>query len=354
MTGPVVACSGVSKSYGGVVAVEEVDLRLEPAEILSILGPSGCGKTTLLRLIAGFEAVDGGEITIHGRPVSSPAVHDSPDLRNVGMVFQENALFPHLTVAQNVSFGLRDLPRTERDRRLAEVLEVVRLRGKEARYPHELSGGEQQRVAVARTLAPRPVVMLLDEPFSNLDATMRSELREEVEHILRSNDVAAVFVTHDREEAFAMADRIAVMRAGRFEQTGSPDVIYRAPETPFVATISGISDLLPGVVRDGRVVTDIGKFAWTNEGSPYAEGTEVELVVQADDFQVFPDANGKSVLASREFRGDETILRVRIPSGKQLRCRQRPVSTLATGDRVTLALSRPSPFVAFQRPAAAP
>ena len=354
MSVPVVTCEGVTKSYGGTVAVDGIDLRLEPAAILAILGPSGCGKTTLLRLIAGFESVDRGEISIHGRLVSSAAVHDPPNLRNVGTVFQENALFPHLTVAQNVSFGLRGMARSERERRLGEMLEVVRLQGKETSYPHELSGGEQQRVAVARTLAPRPVVMLLDEPFSNLDATMRSEMRREIEEILRSNEVTAVFVTHDREEAFAVADRIVVMRAGRFEQTGSPDAIHRAPATPFVATIAGICDLLAGVVRDGRVVTDVGRFAWTNDGPRYAEGTEVELVVQADDFQAFPDANGKSVLASREFRGDETILRVRTPTGNTLRCRQRPVSTMGAGDRVTLALSRANPFVAFQHSGGVP
>ena len=354
MSAPVVQCEGVTKSYGIVAAVDRVSFALEQGEILSILGPSGCGKTTLLRLIAGFETLDEGEMRIGGRPVSWASGHVPSEHRHVGMVFQEYALFPHMTVAQNVSFGLRAMPKEDRGRRLAEVIRVVRLDGLEQRYPHELSGGEQQRVALARTLAPRPVVMLLDEPFSNLDATMRSEMRGEVEAILRSNEVTAVFVTHDREEAFAMADRIAVMRDGRFDQIGSPDDIYRSPATPFVARIAGMCDFLSGEVRDGRVVTELARVAWTNEGAPYPEGTLVNLLVQADDFQVFPDASGNSVLVSREFRGDETILLVKTPSGATLRCRQRPYSLLASGTRVTLVPSRAEPFVAFARSAGPP
>ena len=229
---PVVRCSGVTKRYGAVAAVEGLSFALQPGEILSILGPSGSGKTTVLRLIAGFESPDRGEIQIQGRVVSGPAVHVPPNRRNVGMVFQEYALFPHLTVAQNVSFGLRRMSRQERGRRLAEVLALARLGGLEERYPHELSGGQQQRVALARTIAPRPVTVLLDEPFSNLDAGMRRRLRQEVTDILRAHTIATVFVTHDREEAFAMADRIGVMNDGHLEQLDTPDRIYTRRPPP--------------------------------------------------------------------------------------------------------------------------
>ena len=232
MSGYIVECTDVTKRFGSVLAVDGLGFVLGPGEILSILGPSGSGKTTMLRLIAGFESLDTGEISVQGKLVSAPTVHSPADRRSVGMVFQEYALFPHLTVAQNVSFGLQELRSRERRTRLTEVLELVRLAGLEDRFPHELSGGQQQRVALARTLAPRPVTVLLDEPFSNLDAGMRSEMRREVESILRENSIATVFVTHDREEAFAMADRIGVMKDGHLDQLDTPDVVYHSPATP--------------------------------------------------------------------------------------------------------------------------
>ena len=203
MSAPVVECIGLSKRYGEAQAVDGVSFALGRGETVSILGPSGCGKTTTLRMIAGFEAPDAGEIRILGELVSGPGVHVQPDQRNVGMVFQEYALFPHKTVEENVSFGLNRLGPQERALRTREVIDLVRLPGLERRYPHELSGGQQQRVALARTIAPRPAAALMDEPFSNLDAGMRQEMRREVQGILGENGTAAIFVTHDREEASA-------------------------------------------------------------------------------------------------------------------------------------------------------
>ncbi len=344
---PVVRCSGVTKRYGAVAAVDDLSFALQPGEILSILGPSGSGKTTVLRLIAGFESPDRGEIRIQGRVVSGPAVHVPPNRRNVGMVFQEYALFPHLTVAQNVSFGLRRMSRQERERRLAEVLGLVRLGGLEDRYPHELSGGQQQRVALARTIAPRPITVLLDEPFSNLDAGMRRRLRQEVADILRAHTIATVFVTHDREEAFAMADRIGVMNDGRLEQLDTPDRIYHAPATPFVAQLAGTCDFLPGEVRDGVVVTEIGNVPYASADGPFPEASPVDLLVHPDDLQVLPHPEGTAVIHAREFRGGETILVVRLPSGATVRCRQRASTTLTPGAAVTLVPDRASAFVAF-------
>lgn len=345
---PVVECISVTRRFGEVLAVDRASLALQPGEVLAILGPSGCGKTTLLRLIAGFEAVDQGEVWVQGKLASSPSFHLPPERRNVGMVFQEYALFPHLTVAQNVAFGLRKLPRQECQRRLAEVLELVRLRGLEKRYPHELSGGQQQRVALARTLAPRPVTLLLDEPFSNIDASLRSQMRQEVEGILREHGTATIFVTHDRDEAFAMADRVAVMREGRLEQIDTPEAIYHRPADPFVARMAGTCDFLPGEVRGASVVTDLGMLPWTSGNGTYPDGTRVELLVRAEDFQVLPDPQGRCVVVAREFRGDETLLVVRTPSGVTLRCRQRSYSTLPVGARVTLARTRALPFVSFK------
>ena len=348
MTPPVVRCSGVGKRFGEIVAVEDVTFDLAQGEILAILGPSGCGKTTVLRLIAGFESIDRGEIFVQDRRVSGPSAHAPPETRSVGMVFQEYALFPHLTVAENVAFGLRRLTAAERHARVTEVMDLVRLDRLDARYPHELSGGQQQRVALARTLAPRPVTVMLDEPFSNLDATMRSEVRREVEVILRERDVATIFVTHDRDEAFAMADRIAIMREGRLEQIDTPDAIYRSPRTPFVARLTTTSDFLGGRVRDGMVHTEIGRLRWTNGGERFPEETDVDVLVHPDDFLVFPDVEGKGTIVSREFRGEEAILLVRLPSGTTLRSRQRPDSTVPIGGRVTLIPTRTADFVAFR------
>ena len=347
MSQAVVQCMEIAKRYGDVAAVEDLSFTLQPGEILSILGPSGSGKTTVLRLIAGFESPDRGEIRIQGRVVSGPAVHVPPNRRNVGMVFQEYALFPHLTVAQNVSFGLRRMSREERERRLTEVLVLVGLGGLEDRYPHELSGGQQQRVALARTIAPRPITVLLDEPFSNLDAGMRRRLRQEVTDILRAHTIATVFVTHDREEAFAMADRIGVMNDGRLEQLDTPDRIYHAPATPFVAQLAGMCDFLQGEVRDGVVVTEVGNVPYASDDGPLPEAAPVDLLVRPDDFQVRPQPEGTAVIQGREFRGGETILGVRLPSGATVRCRQRASTTLTPGTTVTLVPDQDRAFVAF-------
>ncbi len=349
VSGPVVQCQGVTKRFGRTLAVDDLSFSVEPGEILSVLGPSGCGKTSMLRLIAGFESPDLGQISIQGKVVVGRSAHVPPDRRNVGMVFQEYALFPHLTVAQNVSFGLQRLTADERHRRLVEVLELVRLTGLEARYPHELSGGQQQRVALARTLAPRPVTVLLDEPFSNLDAGMRWEMRHEIETILRENDISTVFVTHDREQAFAMADRIGVMVDGRLHQLDTPDVVYHSPATPFVARLAGTSDLLKGEARGGMAVTEIGTLPYASKNGALADGMPMDLLVHPDDFQVVPDAEGRHMVRSREFRGDETILVVAMPSGATLSCRQLSYSTLAPGDRATLTPEKAMPFVAFER-----
>ncbi len=350
MSTHVVECVEASKSYGGVSAVDRISFALQPGEVLSILGPSGCGKTSVLRLIAGFESLDHGEIRIEGQVVSTRNTLVPPEKRGIGMVFQEYALFPHMTVLQNISFGLVNISEDERHNRLGELLDLVRLTGLEQRYPHELSGGQQQRVALARTLAPRPVTLLLDEPFSNIDSTMRRDLRNEVNTIIRESRITTIFVTHEREESFAMADRVVVMNNGRFDQIDTPDTLYHAPATKSVARMVGTCDFLDGIVTGDRIQTELGNLALKSSGHHYPDGTRVDVLVRLDDFQIAPDPKGTSVVISREFRGDEIILIVRTPSGTELRCRRHHYSTLPSGTTVTLFPTKASPFAAFPAP----
>jgi iron(III) transport system ATP-binding protein len=242
-------------------AVDALSLAAEPGEILALLGPSGCGKTTTLRLIAGFDTPDEGTVSIRGQPMAGEGRAVPPEARGVGIVFQDYALFPHLTVAGNVGFGLARLERPARGRRVAEVLDLVGLSALAGRYPHELSGGQQQRVALARALAPAPALLLLDEPFSNLDADLRAQMREEIARILRTTGTTAVFVTHDQQEAFTLADRVGVLHGGRLEQVDTPYEIYHHPATRFVAEFVGAADFLRGFVKEGGIVTEIGPVA---------------------------------------------------------------------------------------------
>ncbi|HWR21087.1 MAG TPA: ABC transporter ATP-binding protein, partial [Verrucomicrobiae bacterium] len=258
----VIRLDRVSKHYGGdgTPAVEEISFSVEQGEILVLLGPSGCGKTTTLRLIAGFEAPDGGRIEIGGRTVAHSTIFLPPEQRGVGMVFQDYALFPHLTVQENVAFGLRHVSVEQQQNRIAEALELVGLSTLQGRYPYELSGGQQQRVALARALAPGPQVVLLDEPFSNLDADMRAQIREDVSAILRQAGTTAIFVTHDQEEAFVIADRVGVLNHGRLEQLDHSEAIYHTPATRFIAGFVGSADFVPGLVQGERIITELGTF----------------------------------------------------------------------------------------------
>ena len=349
MTSPVLSCRGVSKSFGAVQAVSRATLHLEQGEILAILGDSGCGKTTLLRLIAGFEYLDSGAIEIGGQEVSGPTEHIPPERRNVGMVFQEYALFPHLTVGKNVEFGLRKLPVEQRVGRLREVLGLVRLERLENSYPHELSGGQQQRVALARTLAPRPVTMLMDEPFSNLDSQMATGMRRQVEEILRAGEIATVLVTHNRQEAFAMADRIAVMNEGHIDQIDTPARIFSSPATAFAARMTRTCDLIPGRHSGGMAQVEIGAVPVVSSGSPLAEDAEVDVLVHPEDFKAVPDDGGAFIVSSSEFLGERVMLYVQTSSGSTVRCGHTLDAQIEPGTRVSLESRRVGPFIAFQR-----
>jgi putative spermidine/putrescine transport system ATP-binding protein len=246
-----VRLEGLSRHYGDVKALDRLDLTLHPGELVVLLGPSGCGKTTTLRLLAGLEDADTGRITVGGQDVT----HRPANKRDMGMVFQAYSLFPHMTVKDNVAFGLRlrRKPKADRDKRAMDMLGLVGLTGQAGRYAHQLSGGQQQRVALARALAIQPRVLLLDEPLSALDAKVRAQLRDEIRRIQLEVGTTTLFVTHDQEEALAIADRVGVMRDGRIEQLGSPTEIYSRPATPFVAEFVGLSNKLKGEVRGATV-----------------------------------------------------------------------------------------------------
>ena len=329
-----VRCVGLTKRYGDVVAVDGIDLAVQPGETLSIVGPSGSGKTTTLRLIAGFEAVDAGEISLRGTVVSASKAHVPPERRSVGLVFQEHALFPHKTVAENVAFGLHKLGSGERTVRLREALELVRLTHLEQRYPHELSGGEQQRVALARALAPKPEVMLLDEPFSNLDADLRARIRGEVKSILADAGVTVVFVTHDQDDALFMGDRIAIINEGRIEQSGTPEQVFHEPETRFAAGFLGVADFLPAEYVNGTVETELGSFPMSGESSGLCE-----VMTRPDDIELTRSTDGSARVLSRTFQGISDLYLVELPSGAVVRAQRPHHERYEPGDsvRVTVA-----------------
>ena len=308
-----VQLDNVSKSFGLTHAVQEVTLAVHPGELFAVLGPSGCGKTTLLRLIAGFERPDAGAITVGGEHVADDGVWVAPERRRIGMVFQDYALFPHLTVERNVAFGCgrgdRDAPR--------RALELVGLQHKADRHPHELSGGERQRVALARALAPGPDVVLLDEPFSSLDASLRADLRREVELILRDAGTGAILVTHDQEEALTLADRLALMRDGRIVQIGSPEDVYAQPAERWAAQFVGEVNVLPGVLRGGAVYTDVGSFDLTSPAAT-AEHESVHIAVRPEQLELRAGREPNAEVIEREFRGHDVLYRLRHSAGRTL------------------------------------
>lgn len=320
MTGPRLTLESVSKTFPGAThrAVEDASLVAPGGRIIALLGPSGAGKTTLLRLIAGFERLDAGVIRVADRVVSGPGVHVLPEARGVGFVFQQGALFPHLSARQNIAFGLRHLPADERGARIAAVAELCAIHRLLDRYPHELSGGEQQRVALARALARRVGVVLMDEPMSSVDVRLRAEIGADMRRILNAAGTTAVFVTHDHSDAFALADTVAVMLRGGIHQVGSPEAVYRSPATLDVARFIGVPNLVPARRRGEIVETEIGVFMANGARGP--EDAALVALVQAEDLGLEPDATGPGEVESSLFQGKSRSYRVRLQSGLTLRC----------------------------------
>jgi iron(III) transport system ATP-binding protein len=312
---PAVRATGIGRTYPGAshAAVGDLSLSVTQGEVVALLGPSGCGKTTALRMIAGLERPDTGTIEIAGKIVAGKGAWVPPERRSAGMVFQDYALFPHLTVRKNIAYGLNNLPRNQRRGRIDDVLELTGLAGYAARYPHELSGGQQQRVAIARAIAPRPAVVLLDEPFSNLDMDMRNAVRAEVLGLLRASGTTVILVTHDQDEAFVAADRIAVMNEGRLHQAGSAEELYFRPETRFVATFVGVANLLKGERRGGVIATSLGDVR-AAAGAP----ASCEVLLRPEQIEVAGDGAPATVV-EREFHGHDWLFVLRTSSGEEVR-----------------------------------
>jgi len=333
----------VALAYGRKVVVSALNLALPRGAIGCLLGPSGCGKTTVLRAIAGFEPLASGTIRLDGDVLSRRDRHVAPERRRVGMVFQDQALFPHLTVAANVGFGLRGV--ADASSRITHILDTVGLSHAAARYPHELSGGQQQRVALARALAPAPRLLLLDEPFSSLDVELRERLGAEVRDLLKGSGITALLVTHDQHEAFAIADEIGVMREGCIQQWDSAYNLYHQPATRFVADFVGQGVFLPGVVLDGRhvrmelgVLESHSPVRCTQHGDLCPSGCEVDVLLRPDDV-VHDDASDVTAqVLGKTFRGAEFLYTLMLPSGAKVLSLVPSHHNHAVGERIGIRL----------------
>ncbi len=329
-----------------VPAVNCVSFTLEQGDILGLLGPSGCGKTTLLRMIAGFEQPSAGTIKLAGCVIAGEGGWLPPEQRNTGMVFQDYALFPHLTIAQNIAFGLQHQPerlnKPQIQQRIAQVLLLVGLAGLEKRYPHELSGGQQQRVALARALAPQPALILLDEPLSNLDVQVRQRLRHEIRHILKETGTSAIFVTHDQEEALAISDKIAVMRLGKIEQLGTPEDIYTRPASRFVAEFVTQANFIPARRQGNFWTTEIGQWEIPTPTPSCHQG---ELMLRQEDIFIAADESSPIIIRDRQFLGREYRYCLETPSGNQFHARTTISTQLPIGARVQVAVPANAPQI---------
>ncbi|MFJ2646717.1 ABC transporter ATP-binding protein [Streptomyces sp. NPDC087420] len=309
--GALVEFRGLRREFGPTVALDGLDLTARPGELLALLGPSGCGKTTALRVLAGFEHPDAGEVLVDGKDITGvPA-----NRRDAGMVFQSYSLFPHLNARDNVAFGLRvrKVSTAERHKRADELLELVGLPAHAGRFPHQMSGGQQQRVALARALALRPRVLLLDEPLSALDAKVRLTLREEIRRLQLSLGITTIFVTHDQEEALSMADRVAVLNAGKLEQCAAPSELYERPATAFVAEFVGTMNRLPGRLTDGGRVEVAGSVLPVDGEIP--AGREVEVLLRPENVTATVDPDGTATVVSASFFGSVTRVLLDLPGG---------------------------------------
>ncbi len=366
-----VSLKNLTKAFNANVrAVFELTIEVKKGEFLSLLGPSGCGKTTILRLIAGLEMPDKGIIRI-GDKIVAGNEWIQPEKRKIGLVFQDYALFPHMTIFKNIAFGLTGCAKNELKQKVMELLKMVGLPDIAERYPHELSGGQQQRVALARALAPSPEVMLLDEPFSNLDADLRMELRTETKRILKESGTTAILVTHDQEEAFSLSDRVGVLNSGRLEQIGTPEEIYHRPVTRFVANFVGRADFIDGRIEGDFVISDIGVFKCgdampcdTLDVDPSRKlaqlgrqqdfltepelFNEVELMIRPDDVDFAIDPQGNASIIEAEFLGAEIVYKILLLNGKVIHSIRPSTRSFSIGSRVNITVD-PAHIIIFSK-----
>lgn len=335
----------VTCGYAGHTILENVSFVIAKGDIACLLGPSGCGKTTLLRALAGFNPVLAGQIYMQGQLISSADQHRVPERRQMGMVFQDYALFPHLTVADNIGFGLH-CRGSKRRQVIAQMLETVCLPDLSGRYPHELSGGQQQRVALARALASQPRLLLMDEPFSNLDTKMRKSLSLEVRDIIKQQGLAAVVVTHDQEEAFAISDVIGVLTEGQLRQWGSAETLYFQPSCDEVATFVGEGDSYMGQpLADGSVQTELGRLQFSQPLDACSE--TVTLFIRPADIRLVDSQHGavQGVVERREFMGESTHYQLRLPSGRALKSVSCQCLPFQEGDTVGIEVTQQQPII---------
>lgn len=317
---PQLSLDNITVGYEKTPIVHNVNFQLKPGQIGCLLGPSGCGKSTLLRAIAGFEPLLKGSISMEGKTISNTNTLLEPEKRNIGLVFQDLALFPHLTIGENIEFGIKKWARQDRQNRVKQLLALVGLENMQDRYPHSLSGGQQQRIALARTIAPKPTLLLMDEPFSGLDASMREELLPEVREILLQENMSALLVTHDQLEAFAMADIVAVMNKGTIMQCDTAFNIYHKPNNRFIGDFIGKGDYLPGVILDKHSSeSPLGILSTKNEHG-FTVGHPVEILVRPDDVLHNDDSESQAEIISKQFRGSHFLYRVKLDSGYLLYC----------------------------------
>jgi len=330
--------NAIQCNYGDLTVVKNLSFTLKAGEIACLLGPSGCGKSTILRAIAGFEPLLSGSIRLDGLEISSPQKVLAPEKRSIGMVFQDYALFPHLTIQQNIEFGLNKLDSTARDRRIKDLMELVDLTGYEGRFPHELSGGQQQRVALARALAPNPALLLLDEPFSNLDAELRQRLGVDIRAILKELKISAILVTHDQKEAFAMSDSIGVIDLGTIQQWGKPFDLYHEPVNRFVASFVGQGSFIKGTALNPECFdTELGVIAG-NRAYGWPEQSKVDILIRPDDIIFDPSALLSAEVTAKTFAGTNTQYQLRLDSGTLIEASFPSHQDLYVGDQAKFRL----------------
>ncbi|QLH76766.1 ABC transporter ATP-binding protein [Halosimplex rubrum] len=351
---PVLELDGVVRSYASETAVEELSLTVGDGEVLTLLGPSGCGKTTTLRLVGGLEHPDAGSIELRETPIADAdnGTVVPPEERGIGLVFQDFALFPHMTAAENVGFGLDDWDEADRRERVADLLELVDLADHGEDYPGELSGGQKQRVALARSLAPEPDVLLLDEPLSNLDVSLRVSMREEIRRIIDETGVTAIWVTHDQEEALSVADRVGIMNDGRLRQVGRPERIFERPASRFVASFLGRTGFLSGERQADTVATDLGRIDADRIADLDAvQGETVDVLVRPDDLRATPTTEGEAHgrITSRQYQGPSFVYRVETAGGDTVHCLQNHTEVFDVGQPVAVDLVADHPLQWFPR-----